>query len=291
MSNNGKILVTGATGNLGSAVIANLIGSGANVRALQHREPITEDIIEAGVEVVVGDFLEPDTLDAAFEGVAKVFLNTPLGPDAGKMASNGLAAAKRTGNPHIVRHSEIPPEPVSNLRMGMLQGEINEMVEASGLSYTSMRPSFFMQNTMFAAQTVASDGMIYMPFKDGKVSMVDIRDVAEASAKALTTEGHEGKSYILTGPEPISFDEVASTLSHVLGKDVQYVSVPMQAARESMLSMGMSEWLTEAFCEYYENHSNGGSDFKSDDFEKLTGHSATSYDAFAHDFAMVFGGG
>lgn len=288
MSNTGKILVTGATGNVSSAVIQNLIPSGANIRALQHREPITQELKDAGVEVVVADFLEPETLDAAFDGVDKVFLYTPLDPEAAIMAGNGIAAAKRTGNPHIVRLSEVSPEPVSALRIGQLQAEINAKVEASGLPYTSIRPSQFMQNTLMAAQSIASEGMIYMPLKDGKQGMVDIRDVAEAAANILTTEGHEDQTYVLTGPAAISFDDVASGLSKALNKEVQYVNVPLEAALEAMLAMGLSEWLAEAFVEYFANYSKGGGDFTSNDVEKLTGHPARSYETFARDFAPYF---
>lgn len=288
MSSTGKILVTGATGNVGSAVIQNLIPSGANIRALQHREPITHELKDAGVEVVVADFLEPETLDAAFDGVDKVFLYTPLVPETAIMAGNGIAAAKRTGNPHIVRLSEVSPEPVSALRIGQLQAEINAKVEASGLPYTSIRPSQFMQNTLIAAQSIASEGMIYMPLKDGKQGMVDIRDVAEAAANILTTEGHENQTYVLTGPAAISFDDVASGLSKALNKEVQYVNVPLEAALEAMLAMGLSEWLAEAFVEYFVNYSKGGGDFTSNDVEKLTGHPARSYETFARDFAPYF---
>ena len=290
MSGTEKILVTGATGDVGSAVVQNLVALGANIRALEHVQPVAQELREAGVEVVSADLLKPETLDAAFDGVKKVFLYTPLIAGAGEMASNGIAAAKRAGNVNIVRLSEAPPEPVSTLRIGMMHIETNAQVEASGLPYTSLRPTFFMQNTMMAAQTIASDGMIYMPFKDGKLGMIDIRDVAEVSAKVLTTEGHEGQTYILTGPTSISLGDVASDLSKVLGKEVNYVNVPMEAAREAMISMGQPEWLTDATCEYFENHSNGGNDFTTNDVEKVTGHPARSYETFARDFAQYFGG-
>ena len=172
----------------------------------------------------------------------------------------------------------------------MLHAQVNAELEASGLPYTSLRPTFYMQNTLAAAQSVASDGMIYMPFKDAKVGMIDMRDVAETAAKILTTEGHEGQTYVMTGPASISIRDVASGLSKALGKEVKYVNVPMEAAREAMIGMGMSEWLAEDFCEYFENHSTGVSDFTTNEVEKLTGHPPRSYETFARDFAQYFGG-
>jgi uncharacterized protein YbjT (DUF2867 family) len=288
MSDTGKILVTAATGNNGGAVIQNLVATKANIRALVHHESKAQGLRDAGVEVVVGDYLQPETLDAALEGVDKVFLVTPHSPDAAKMAFNVIAAAKRAGKPHIVRLSEKAPEPVSAIRSGRLHAAVNAELEACGLPYTSLRPCFYMQNTMLAAQSVASDGMVYMPFEDAKLVMIDMRDVIETAAKVLTTEGHEGQTYVLTGPALYSFYDVASGLSKALGKEVRYVNVPMQAAREATIGVGMPEWVAEAYCEYFENYVKGGSAGVTNVFEKVNGHPPRSYETFARDFAQYF---
>jgi uncharacterized protein YbjT (DUF2867 family) len=288
MSGNGRILVTGATGDFGSALTYTLLAAGANIRVLEHQKPVPDEIKDAGVEVVLGDLMVPETLDAALDDVDRVFLYTPLNPDAAKMASNAISAAKRSGSPHIVRLSERPPDPVSNLRVGRLHVETDAELKASGLPYTFLRPTQVMQVTLFSVPSIASDGMIYMPYKDGKLSLVDIRDVAEAGALVLTNEGHNGKSYVLTGPASISFYEVAAGLSSALEKEVNYVNVPLEAARESMLAMGLEEWFAGAFLEYMENFSNGGGDFVADDFEKLTGHAPHTFDSYARDFAQYF---
>ncbi len=147
-----------------------------------------------------------------------------------------------------------------------------------------------MQNTLPAAQTVASQGTIYMPMKNGKVGMIDARDVAEAIAMVLTSDGHEGKSYLLTGPDSISIQDVANTLSKVLGKEVKYVDVPPEAAKEAMLGMGMPEWIADGIIELAGALGEVLGDYTTDDFEKLTGHQPNSYETFARDFAHVFGG-
>jgi len=290
MSDAGKILVTGATGSNGGAVMQNLVALGVNLRALVHHESKAQAIKDTGVEVVIADYLQPETLDAAFEGVDKIFLVTPWDPDAAKMASNAIAAAKRSGNPHIVRLSEASPPPIDVLRGGVLHAEIDAELEASGLPYTLLRPTYYMQNTMAAGQSVSSDGMIYMPFKDGKLGMIDIRDVAETAAKVLTEDGHEGKTYVMTGPESIGLDDVANELSNALGKEVKYVNVPLEAARESMIGMGMTEWTAEMFCEYMDNHSKGVSDYTTSEVEELTGHAPIAFGTFARDFASYFSG-
>ena len=160
----------------------------------------------------------------------------------------------------------------------------------SGLPYTFVTAIYFMQNTLAVAPTVASAGTIYMPMKDGKVGIIDARDVAEAVATVLTSDGHEGKSYLLTGPESISVHDVADTLSRVLGNEVKYVNVPPEGAKEAMLGMGLPAWVADGIIETAGALSEGLGDYTTDDFEKLTGHRANSYETFARDFSQVFGG-
>jgi uncharacterized protein YbjT (DUF2867 family) len=147
-----------------------------------------------------------------------------------------------------------------------------------------------MQNTLMAARTVASDGRIYQPFKDGRLGMIDARDIGEVAAKVLTEEGHEGEVYTLTGPAAISFYNVAQALSEVLGKEVSYAPIPLEKAKQAMLDMGLSEWRADVLIEYAKAHSEGYSDFTTEEVEQLTGHPATSYKTFANDFERVFRG-
>ena len=287
----GKILVTGATGNVGSLLIPNLTSLGADVRALVRDESKAQALKDAGVEVVVGDLDRPDTLDAAFRGVDKVFLITPPNPNQVIQTKNGIDAAKRTGNPYIVRLSAgaVRGMPGALPRISAQHAETDGMLEASSLPYNIIKPHNFMQGTMMAAQTVASEGVIYMAVKDGKIGMIDVRDIVEVAVKVLTEEGHEGKAYTLTGPESISLHDVATGLSKAIGKQVNYVNVPLEAARQGMVGMGLPEWVADAFGEYMTAFSEGYGDFTTPDVENVTGHPARSYETFARDFAQVFG--
>ena len=297
MTNSGKILVTGATGNVGSVLIPDLTILGADVRALVRNESKAQGLENAGIEVVVGDLDKPDTLDAAFRGVDKVFLITPPNPNQVMQAKNGIAAAKRSGSPFIVRLSAgaVRDMPGALPRISGQHAEIDDELRASGVPYTILKPHNFMQGTMMAAQTVESGcpgckhGIVYMPMKDGKIGMIDVRDIVDVAVKVLTEDGHEGKTYTLTGPASISFHDVAAALAKALGKEVNYVDVPLEAGRQAMISMGLSEWMADAFGEYFTAFSEGYGDYTTPDVEQVTGNPPRSYETFARDFAHVFG--
>lgn len=286
-----KILVTGATGNIAGIALQHLASSGADIRALVHTESKAEPLQEMGVEVVIGDLGKPDTLDAAFTGVDKVLLITPVSLNAVELGKNAIDAAAKGGNPHVILISANAPEPVLDTEVGRQCRVTETYLVNSGLPWTVIRPTFYMQNTLLAAQTVASDGVVYMPFADGKLGMIDVRDVGAATAKVLTSDGHEGKTYTLTGPVSISLHDVGAALSAVLGKDVTYVSVPREAAKEAMMAAGMPDWMADMYNEMMSNFSRNGANFATNAVEELTGHPATSYQQFAQDFAGAFGGG
>jgi uncharacterized protein YbjT (DUF2867 family) len=289
MTNTDKILITGATGVVGGAVLDRLRTAGVELRALTRDETKAQALRERGIDAAVGDLLEPETLGPALAGVGVVFLLTSIGPDQVVQAGNLIKLARESGNrPRIVRLSVHQASREAPTRVSRQHAEVEEALRSSGLPYTLLRPQSFMQNTLMAAPTVAADGKIYGPFKAGRLGMIDARDIGEVAAKVLTEEGHDGKAYTLTGPAAISFDDVARALSEVLGKDVRYVDVPLEAAKAAMLRNGVPEWRADALNEYAKAHSEGYSDFTTDAVEQLTGHPATSYARFVRDFQERF---
>ncbi|HKH57579.1 MAG TPA: SDR family oxidoreductase [Rubrobacter sp.] len=292
MADTGKFLVTGATGKVGSSLLKHLDTANTDLRALVHDESKAQSLRDRDVETVVGDFLEPVSLGTALEGVSTVFLATPIHPEQITQATNVIEAASASGNdPRIVRLSVHQASHQAPTKISRQHAEIEDTLAASGLTYTLLRPQSYMQNTLMAAPTVASEGKIYQPMKEGRLGMIDARDVGEAAAKVLTEDGHEGKTYTLTGPTTVSFYDVAGVLGEVLGKEVAYVPVPLKRAKEAMLQRGIPEWMADALNEYAKAHSEGYSDWTAEDFERLTGHPATHYEQFASDFEQIFRGG
>ena len=280
-----KVLVTGATGNTGSLLVPALLKAGVDVRILARNEEKAKPLKDLGAEVVIGDLDEPSTILPAVKDVDKIYLLTWNGETAFTQVQNVINAAKYEGVSHIIRHSMWGPEKSRIIKEGY---KIEEMIKSSGLKWTLLKPTFYMQNTMMAAQTISSDGVIYWDMKDGKLGTIDVRDIADAAFAVITGEGHEGKSYILTGPEAISFHDVANTFSKVLDKEVKYVNVPGEASFQAMTGMGMPEWIAQGYVELMEGFSENFANSTTKNVETLTGHPARSFEQFANDFAQVF---
>ncbi len=286
MSTKIKVLVTGATGNTGSLLVPALLRAGVDVRVFVRDEAKAKQYKDSGAEVIIGDLDKPETILPAVKNVDKIYLLTWNGETQLQQAQNVIKAAKQVESPHIIRHSMWGSENSRIIKQGY---QIDEIIKSSGLPWTILKPTFFMQNTMMAAQTITSDGVIYWDMKDGRLGMIDVRDVADAAFAVITGEGHEGKSYILTGPEAVSFNNVAETFSHVLDKDVKYVNVPGEASFQAMVGMGIPEWIAKGFNELMEGFSANFANSTTKNVEILTGYPARSFEEFANDFAHVFG--
>ena len=283
----GKTLVFGATGNTCSILIPELIKAGHSVRAFVRNEEKAQPLKDAGAEIYVGDLDKGETIDAALEGVDKVYLCIWNGPTAATQGKNIIQAIKRAGTkPFVVRHSAFGADSSEVIQQIK---EVDDSLKESGIPWASIKPTFFMQNLMMASPTIQRDGNIYWDWADGKAGMLDIRDVAECAVGALTGKAEPGKEYILTGPESISMQDVADSFSRTLGKEVHYIAVPHEASKESMLGMGFPEFIADGYIELNKGFSKGFADTTTGNVEKLSGHPARSIDDFTRDFRSYFG--
>ncbi len=246
---NPLILVTGATGTVGTEVVKQLVEAGQKVRALV-RDPAKATKFRNAVEVVKGDLSKPETLVAAFAGVDKAFV-VSVGPDLAKLEANAFDAAKKAGVNHIVKLSgrHLDADFMAGAALAQWHNESERRLRALGTAWTILRPGMFASN--FLLWQVKEQGALFLPVGEGKDTPTDPRDIAAVAVKALTTSGHEGKIYELTGPEFLGFAEMVQQMAATIGKPLKYVDVPEATAREGMLASGVPPAVADSILRYF----------------------------------------
>jgi uncharacterized protein YbjT (DUF2867 family) len=280
-----KVLVIGATGNVGTAVIAELQKRGAEVRALVRKLNAAESQLPAGVEVAVGDLLDPVSVEKALHGVDKLYLLNAVVPDE---LTQGLIAydlAKKLKLQHIVYHSVFRVEHFKDVPHFASKLAIEDAMREFDLPFTIIRPNYFFQNDATLKEPLTMAGVYPMPLGTVGISAVDIRDIAEAAAIALTSDGHHGKTYNLNGPEVLSGSKAASIWSGLLGKEIRYSGNDMDAFEEQMRKRAPS-WSAFDIRMMFQGYLERGFVAEAGDLETLTnllGHAPRRYEDFARE--------
>jgi uncharacterized protein YbjT (DUF2867 family) len=285
------ILVTGATGLNGGELVRLLSARGVAVRALVRNTKKAEALSDLpNVEIVEGDMSRPDTLPAALRGVDRAMLISSSDATMQEVQSNFIDAAKTAGVKHVVKLSGIMPEVDSPFRFARMHGEIEKELERSGIAYTHLRAGEFMHSYFRQVPNIVAKGAFFLPMEEAKIASIDVGDIAEVAALALTTEGHEGKIYPLTGPEALSMAEVAEKLSTATGTPIRYVNVAPEQARQAQIDAGMPEARADALAELFAERRKGKEANVYPDIETIIGRRATSFDEFATRHAAIFRG-
>ena len=281
------ILVTGATGKVGQEVVRQLATAGVPARALV-RDPIRASSIRIpGIEIAVGDLARPDTLSPAFAGVDRVFLLTPAAPDQVELQANALEAARRAGAQRIVKLS-VAGGPDAGTQIGRWHWATEKQIEASGLGFTFLRPTLYMQQMLSYAPSIAATGTFSAPMGAGEIAVVDTRDVASVAVTVLTEDGHDRRIYDLTGPEALSYDRMADAISDAIGKKVVYAHVPPEYTRKQMLADGLPHWLVDDMLVLASSFRDGYGAAVTSTVAEVTKHPPRSFRQFARDYANVF---
>jgi uncharacterized protein YbjT (DUF2867 family) len=289
------ILVTGATGTVGSEVVKQLSAKVEIIKAAVRSPNDTAFKQLNGVQAVQLDFNNTETFDSAFHGVDKIFLLTPTDPKLVDFTSNLVNAAtkKSTGGgqiKHIVKLSHIRADVEPKIEITQLHSESEKIIEEAGIPFAFLRPNFFMQNFLTYGQKTSDKISFYLPAGDGKVSFVDVRDIAAVAVKALAenSDKHIGKIYNLTGPTSITYSQATEILSNESQKKMSYQNISEDVAREAMKKLGMTDWHIDCIIELF-NISKAG--YLSDiypDVEEVTGKKPMSILQFARDYVDSF---
>ena len=282
------ILVTGATGTVGSRVLADLADRDVTVRAALRNPEREQAALPEGVEWVEFDFERPETWGAAFEGVDALFLMRP--PAITRVSEAilpAIDAAERVGVEHVVVLSVLGAEknPILPHR------KIEKHVLDTGLDWTFLRPSFFMQNLVQTHREEIRDGEIVVPAGSGETSFVDAADIAAVAATALAEPGHEGQAYDITGPEALTYHEVAQILSEVLDREISYEEPSLIEFVRHSRRQGRDWSFVLVMAGIYTTARVGLAGRVTDDVERLLGRPPRSFREWAEENTEAFESG
>jgi uncharacterized protein YbjT (DUF2867 family) len=285
------ILVCGATGTTGGAVLAQLRGEQRAVRALTRSEASAQRLHDQGVEATVADLGDPASLSPALDGVDTVYVATPCTPELAEQEGNLAHAAAAAGVGHLVKLSVIGAAEDAPITFGRLHGAAEDAVKSAGVPWTMLRPNGFMQNTLAWAAQIGS-GAIRGPVMRARWAIVDVRDIAAAAVAVLDGPGeHAGREYVLTGPEAGTPHEQVEVLAELLERPLDTVDVPIETAQEQMRAAGVPDqnvdWLGELWHMYAANLAAE----VSPDVERVTGRAPYTFRQFAEDHKTVWLGG
>jgi uncharacterized protein YbjT (DUF2867 family) len=285
-----RILVTGATGTIGSTLVSLLRARDENVRALVRDPRRAGTLADLGAEIAVGDFADRASLRAALEGVDVVFLLCGNVPDQVEYECAAIDEAARAGVRRIVKQSArgaAVGDPVTYWHWHAL---IEQHLRASGVPSVVLQAGFLMSNLLAAVDHVRTQGMLFAPAGDARIAMVDPVDVAAVAAEALTGESHVGSTYVVTGPEAVTYHQVADHLTAATGQHVGYADVPPEAARAALLEAGLPSFAADQVVSVFDALRRGVQSTTTGTVAEISGRSAGSLAAFAERHAGAFSG-
>ncbi|HPF28316.1 MAG: SDR family oxidoreductase [Steroidobacteraceae bacterium] len=282
------ILITGATGKTGGELARKLVASGEQVRALVRNADKAAALAAAGVEIVAGDGSDPAAVAKALQGVDRAVLIYPNSEHQLALEKLFVDQAKAAGIKHIVKLSS--PEALEHMKNPVHQTHFRseQFIKASGMPWTMVRPNFFMQNFLGNAHSIKAEGKFSMPMGEGRAAMTDTRDAGAVIAHVLTTPGHAGKSYDITGPAVMTFHDVAAVFSEVLGKPVTYVNQDPDTYKAYLGQFLKSSWHNDAVCDIFREIREGYYMPTTNTFKELMGREPTSFEQFVQDHKAVF---
>jgi uncharacterized protein YbjT (DUF2867 family) len=282
-----KVLAIGGAGNVGSVVVKELLKRKAQVDVFVRKEDAK---VPQGARAVAGDLLDPASVERALREVDKLYLLNAVTPDELTQGLIAYGLAKKLGLKHVVYHSVFRVDHFKDVPHFASKFALESALHEFNLPFTVIRPNYFNQNDVGLKDPLMKGGVYPMPLGPVGVSTVDVRDIAEAAAIALTTEGHAGKTYNLNGPDVVSGPGAAAIWSEALGKEVQYAGHDMDAFEKQMREKAPA-WSAFDIRMMFQGYIERGFVAEDGDLETLTrllGHAPRKYADFAHETALAW---
>lgn len=282
-------LVTGATGTVGTHLLRALVARGHKARAFVRDRAKATRRHGLDVDVAVGDFSDPNSVHAALDGIEQVFLSCANHPSQAEWETAVIDAAAAAGVHRIVKLSALGAEVGSPVAFLDAHARIEEHLRGTtNVVSVLLQPAFMMSNLLAAADGVRQTAALFLPAAGAKIAMIDPRDIADAAVEALTGNGHDGRTYQLTGPQAITFDDVAEQLSTVLGRPIGFVPVPDDDAVAALVSAGTPQWFATNVVAQFRLLRQGTQTQVQDSVATLTGRQPRPVAQFLRDHAAAF---
>lgn len=284
------ILMTGATGKTANQAAKNLAANNIPVRALVRDADKAADLKACGVELVIGDASDVKAVETAMAGVQKLMILLPNGEQQQAMEKQLVDIAMKSGVAHIVKLSSMEAEPGISAAVPKLHWESEEYIRQSDAKWTFIKPNFFMQNLLLNARTISTEGCFSLPVDQGKTAMMDCRDTADLMSEILSSDGHENKSYVVSGPQLLTFHEVAQRMSRIIGRQIEFIDIPVETYRATLAPFLTNTWHLDAVCELMSGIATDDKVHTTNTFEKIMGRAPRSLDHFIKDHLAIFKG-
>jgi len=281
------ILITGASGSVGKAVLTEVARSGEKHRAM-YRSKAEAGKAPAGSEAVIADFSDKASLAGALRGVDSVYLVCSPIPDLVQLEGNAIEASEAAGVRRIVLNSALGAGDYGK-SFPSWHRRVEDKLKATKMAYCILRPNSFLQNVLtYYAPSIRAQGAFYGAMGNARTSYLDVRDIAVVVAKALRGGAYDGKTYELNGPEALTYAEVAEKISRHAGVAARYVDIPEAAQRKAMLDQGMPEWQVTALLELQQYYTGGKGGTVDGVLEGLLGRPPITMDQFLEEYAGEF---
>jgi|SoiMethySBSTD1v2_1073268.scaffolds.fasta_scaffold668782_1 uncharacterized protein YbjT (DUF2867 family) len=282
------ILMTGATGTVGSEILTRLSAHATAIRAVT-RDPRKADAhLLPHVQFVHGDLEDPESMKRACAGVDRAFLVTNSSERAEHQQTSFTHVAHQSGVRHIVKLSQLHADAHAPERFLRYHGVVEAAIQASGLTFTFLRPNLYMQGMLNFRRSIQEQSTFFAAARDAGISAVDVRDIADVAVAALTTAQHDNQSYALTGPEALTFTEMAQQLSRAVGRTITYVDVPPAAMRAALADLGFPAWQADGLLEEFAMYRRGEAAGIEPGVRDAVGRPPRSFGEFVRDYATLF---
>ena len=282
------ILVTGATGTTGSEVVRAFTARAGRVRAFVRDAEKAQRKLGPGVELAIGDFADLGSVRAALEGTNTLFLSCADDPRRVSWETAAIDAAVAAGVRRVVKLSTAAAAPGSPVAFWDWHGQVEQHLRSSGADWTILRPAYYLSNLLAGAPQVAAEGRLYAPAGTARIAMIDPRDVGASAAAVLSSAGHEGQTYLLTGPAAITYTQVAAELSEVMGSRVEFIDIPDDAAQQAMIHDGLPGFVAEQIIKTFAQLRQGVGAQVTPTVQTLTGSAPRDFASFARAHAGLF---